>query len=131
MLFRSSLDPDARAAMGVMFTRPDAVLDPHQIVIAPFENKTGRTEFDDRGEQVADWLTGALGSSDFKVVDTRTARIAGEVIGRAPKVILRDANDYIALGKETGSGFTVYGNYYLTGDSIETHVMVLDVNTRT
>lgn len=126
----ASLDPDIRARANVMFTRPDAVLDPHQIVVAPFVNKTGRSELDGRGEQVADWLTGALGAADFKVVDTRTARIAGEVIGRAPKVILRDANDYVALGKETGAGFTIYGNYYLTGDSIETHVMVLDVSSK-
>jgi DNA-binding SARP family transcriptional activator len=115
--------------LGLVFTRPAAQLEPHQIVVAPLENKTGDTLFDPIGDQIADWFARELREADFKVVDPRTARQSNEVVKRVPRPFR--AADNVALGDETRSAYAIIGNYYRIGrDSLEANLSVVDVATR-
>ena len=71
----ATMDDDRRAAFNLIRTRPDPSLAARQIVVAPFENKTGDSTLDAFGEQIADWFARELSEADFLVVDARTARI--------------------------------------------------------
>jgi tetratricopeptide (TPR) repeat protein/TolB-like protein len=123
------LDDETKAALSFIRSRPPAKLEPRQIVVAPFENKTGDAALDAFGDQVADWFARELSEADFKVVDSRTARIGTRVVEGIPKP-LRARDDNVALGEETGSANTVVGTYYGHGDSVETNVSVIDVATK-
>jgi DNA-binding SARP family transcriptional activator/TolB-like protein len=123
------LDDDTKAALSFIRSRPPAKLEPRQIVVAPFENKTGDTTLNAFGDQVADWFARELSEADFKVVDSRTARIGSRVVEGIPKP-LRARDDNVALGEETGSAYTVVGTYYGHGDSVEANVSVIDVATK-
>ena len=124
-----TIDADTRATLNLLRTRPPATLEPQQIVVAPFENKTGDSTLNPIGHQIADWFARELGEADFKVVDARTARITNEVVKGIPRPLRADDN--VALGEETGSAYAVVGNYYRRGgDSLEANFSVIDVATR-
>lgn len=125
----ATMDADRRATFNLIRSRPDPKLEPRQIVVAPFENRTGDTTLDALGEQIADWFARELSEADFKVVDARTARIGSRVVGGIPRP-LRARDDNVALGEETGSAYTVVGTYYRQGDSLEANISVVDVATR-
>jgi DNA-binding SARP family transcriptional activator/TolB-like protein/tetratricopeptide (TPR) repeat protein len=124
-----ALDPDQRAALSLVRSRPEAKLEARQIVVAPFENQTGDSTLNALGEQIADWFARELSEADFKVVDARTARIGSQVVDRIPRP-LRNGDESVALGEETGSAYTVVGTYYRQGDSLEANVRVIEVATR-
>jgi TolB-like protein len=125
----ATLDADQRAALNLVRTRPAPKLEPRQIVVAPFENKTGDSALDALGDQVADWFARQLSEADFKVVDARTARIGTRVVEEIPRP-LRARDDHVALGEETGSAYTVVGKYYGSGDSLEANISIIDVATK-
>lgn len=125
----ATMDGDQRAKFNLVRTRPGPDLEPRQIVVAPFENKTGDPDLNAFGELVADWFSRELGEADFRVVDARTARIGTEVVGRIPKP-LRARDDNVALGEETGSAYAVVGSYHREGDSVQANVHVIDVATK-
>jgi TolB-like protein len=125
----ATMDADQRAAFNLIRSRPDPRLEPRQIVVAPFENRTGDSTLDALGEQIADWFARELSEAEFKVVDARTARIGTRVVGGIPRP-LRARDDNVALGEETGSAYTVVGTYYRQGDSLEANISVIDVATK-
>ncbi len=64
---------------------PKAVLDPHRVVIAPFENRTGNKSYDAVSAMAVDWISEAVASSGIvSVVDRRAAAAqAGLVVSGA------------------------------------------------
>lgn len=126
----TTMDPDERAAFNLVRTRPDARLEPRQIVVAPFENQTGDSTLDALGEQIADWFARELSEAGFNVVDARTARMGTRVVDAIPQPF-RAHDRSIALGEETGSAYAVVGKYYRQGDSLlEANVSIIDVATK-
>jgi DNA-binding SARP family transcriptional activator/TolB-like protein len=126
---RLTSDPEALPALNLIRTRPAPKLEPRQIIVAPLENKTGDPRFDPIGDQVADWFARELGEADFKVVDTRAARIANEVVKGIPRPLRPE--DKIAIGEESGSQYAIVGSYYKQGrDSLEANISIVDVATR-
>lgn len=123
------MDEGERAALSFIRSRPGPELEPRQIVVAPFENKTNDPSLDVLGDQIADWFSRELQEADFRVVDSRTARIGTRVVEGIPKPF-RTGDDNVALGEETGSAYTVVGTYYKRGDSLEANIRVIDVATR-
>jgi DNA-binding SARP family transcriptional activator/tetratricopeptide (TPR) repeat protein len=126
---RLASDPEALPALNLIRTRPAPKLEPRQIIVAPLENKTGDASLDPIGDQVADWFARELGEADFKVVDTRAARIASEVVKGIPRPLRADGK--IAIGEESGSQYAIVGSYYKQGrDSLEANISIVDVGTR-
>lgn len=126
----AGLDANSKAAFRTIRTRPAAALDPRQIVVAPFENKTGDPSLDVLGEQIADWFARELSEAEFAVVDARTARLGTKIVDSIPAV-LRPRDRHIALGQETGSAYAVVGSYYKQGDTLlEANISVIDVRTQ-
>lgn len=125
----AQLNPDVIEAVKRVLFRGPAKQEPRQIVVAPFENKTGDESLDPLGDQIADWFAQELGEADFKVVDARTARFADRAVRRIPGPLRPD--EKVAIGEETGSRYAVVGNYYQHGrDSLEANISVVDVSTR-
>lgn len=125
----ASIDSEQRGVLSLFRSRPEARLKPRQIVVAPFENKTNDPTNDVVGEQIAEWFSRELSEADFSVVDARTTRIGSRVVSQIPRP-LRTRDDNIALAEETESAFAVVGTYFRHGDSLATHLSVIDVATR-
>ncbi|HET9425691.1 MAG TPA: FlgO family outer membrane protein [Gemmatimonadaceae bacterium] len=125
----ATMDGDTRAAFNLVRSRPGPHLEPRQIVVAPFENRTNDSTLDVLGEQVADWFARELSEAGFRVVDSRTARIGSKVVERIPKPF-RARDDAVALGEETESEYAVVGAYDRYGDSLQANVSVIDVATK-
>ena len=125
----ATMDEERRATFSLIRSRPGPTLEPSQIVVAPFENRTGDSTYDALGEQIADWFARELSEADFKVVDSRTARIGTEVVENIPKPF-RARDDNVALGEETGSAYTIAGQYYRQGDSLQANIRVIDVASK-
>ena len=118
-----------RAALVTVLTRADAPLDPRRVVVAPLENQTRDARLDAFGEMAADWITRALGrTSEFEVVDARTASTTARVVDRMPR-LLRPADRAVALARETGAGTVVSGRYYADGDTVRVYVQLADAAT--
>jgi DNA-binding SARP family transcriptional activator/TolB-like protein len=124
------LDPDKRAILSLVRSRPQATLTPRQIVVAPFQNQTGDSTLDAFGEQIADWMSRELSDADFKVVDSRTTRYGTLVVENTPRPF-RNRDENIALAEETNSAYAIVGKYYRANDTlIEVNLSVVDVATR-
>jgi TolB-like protein len=125
----AKVDDETIAALSLIRTRPPAKLEPRQIIVAPFENKTGDASLDPVGDLIAEWLSRELGEADFIVVDARTARIANRVVQGTPRALRPE--EKVAIGEESGSRYAIVGTFYPGGrDSIQANVNVVDVGTR-
>ena len=125
----ANLGPEKIPALKLIRSRPAAKLEPRQIIVAPFENKTGDANLDPVGDLAAEWLSRELAEADFTVVDARTARIANKVVQGTPRPLRPE--DKVAIGEETGSRYAIVGSYYREGhDTLQANIAVVDVGTR-
>ena len=101
-------------------------IDPALVVIAPFENQTGRPRFDPLGLMVADWIAEGLHDVQaVRVVPTPTAQQASQQVAASTG---RDGGDPLAkLGHATGASVIVSGRYYLEGDRVTFRAQVSDL----
>lgn len=120
------IDPQKRATLSTIRSRGPSTLEPHRIVVAPFENKTGDSAYDVLGEQIADWLAGELTEADFEAVDSRTARYDWEIVSGIPR-LFRNRDKDIAFAEENRSAWVVGGRLYLDGGRLKAFVSVKDV----
>ncbi|MDH3227940.1 MAG: protein kinase, partial [Thermoleophilia bacterium] len=102
-------------------------LDPHRVVVAPFENRTGDTTLALLGNMAADWITQGLQEIDVvEVVPTATSIEPGPDVPRiADTTALGTAR---SVGLATRAGTVVAGAYYRRGDSLEFQTQIIDVN---
>jgi serine/threonine-protein kinase len=111
----------ALVGAGFTISRRSPKVDPKQVLIAPFENRTGKTDLDPIGDMATDYLARGLAAThlmsavyDARAEDTsRGARAAGPVSTRA-------------LARRLGAGTAVFGRYYLTRDSLHVEAQILD-----
>jgi TolB-like protein/tetratricopeptide (TPR) repeat protein len=121
------LGAERRATLGTLLTRRPAHLEPNRIVVAPLVNLTGDTTLVAVGDMAADWIArGLTQTSEFEVVDPRTAWITSRLVTRIPR-LLRPAELAVAIAQETGAGLVLSGRYYREGDSLRFEVQVTDV----
>jgi len=84
--------------------------------VAPFENRTGRGEFDNLGLVAADWLTNALARID--AIDVVPIGLGVE--SRAEATSPQD------VAEATGAGIVVTGAYYLEGETLRFQANLTD-----
>ena len=123
------IDPSTRTFVRTLMSRKPVPVHPRQIVVAPFDNKTGDSTINAVGEQTADWLTRELGEAGFAVVDSRTALIDTKVVEKIPRTF-RNPDLNIALAEENGSAYVIVGSLYGTAKRLSADVSVIDVATR-
>jgi TolB-like protein/tetratricopeptide (TPR) repeat protein len=112
-----------------LLTRPTPALKPSRIVVAPLTNHTGDSTLTSLGALAADWIAqGLMRTTQFEVVDPRTASIAQQIVERIPP-LLRDRNRAIAMAEETGSGTVLSGDLFRDGDSLRVLMQVTDAGT--
>ncbi len=120
---------DLLATARTLLTRPDAVLQPRRVVVAPLENRTGDSTLTPLGELAAEWMAQELTrTGEFEVVDARTAITTGALLARVPSA-LRDGSRDVALARETGAGRVVTGRIDVLGDSLRFAVQLVDASS--
>ena len=124
-----SVDPSTRAMVRMLMSRKPMKINPRQIIVAPFENKTGDSTLDALGEQIADWFPRELNEAGFTVVDSRTARMDILAVQKTP-VMFRAHDLGIALAEENGSEYVIVGSYYKSQSRLQANVSVIDVPTK-
>jgi len=98
----------ARAAQGVS----DVVL------VLPFENVSGQTEFNWVGESFADSLAELLGSHGLRVVSSDARELAYQRL-RLPLTVIPSRATAIKLAREAGATLVVLGTYEVTPERDE------------
>jgi serine/threonine-protein kinase len=113
-----------------MLTRPKtpnaSVLDPHRVVIASFENRTGDASLDAVGAMAADWIArGLTGAEILEVSGT-----SEEISSRTGEKLLVGAGNLDSLAHFTRAGLVVSGAYYRRGDSLLLQADITNATTR-
>ena len=123
------ISPERRASFITLLTRQASALKPSRIVVAPLTNHTGDTALTSLGALAADWIAqGLMRTTQFEVVDPRTASIATQIVERMP-TLLRDRNRAIAIAEETGSGTVLSGDLFQEGESLRVLMQVTDAGS--
>jgi tetratricopeptide (TPR) repeat protein len=111
-------------------------LDPTQVVVAAFDNRTGDTTLDLLGEMAADWVTRGLVQTELVQVADLSLRLnEGEggprVTGHARPATAEplDVHATGALARLVGAGLVVSGSLYRSGDSIRFEARVTDARS--
>ena len=121
--------PQMRATMFTIVSRGREHLDPHRIVVAPFENRTGDSSLAVFGEMAADWTAQSLvRTGELEVVDARSAVLTSRIVDLLPP-FLRASDRAVALAEELGAGQVVAGRFYRDGDSLRVQARVLETGT--
>jgi hypothetical protein len=96
-----------------------------RVLIARFENRTGDSTLLPIADITSDYLARGLAATRLvdEVFDARTEL---RELGETTKSGMADAR---ALGNRVGAGPVVWGDYYLTGDSIQFEARILDART--
>ncbi len=99
----------------------------NQVMVLPYDNRTGDEALDPLGQMVAEWITEGLSrTGEVQVVPNFMVL---QAVARA-----RDAEGVLALDRVaelTGSGIVVTGSYYRREDDIEFHSEVVDLASGT
>jgi tetratricopeptide (TPR) repeat protein/TolB-like protein len=109
------------AALAFM-PRHTAKLDPRQVVVAGFENKTGDPALAPVGDIASDYIARGLAATRLmhEVYDVRlTAREAGDSVRRG-------AAAGLALAHRVHAGTVLWGSYYRDGDSLHFEAQLVD-----
>src|SRR6185369_8384696 len=85
------------------------------ILVLPFENKSGKPEFNWVGEGFSLTLAGLLSSSDIVPVGVEERNLAYERLGLQPTAILTRATA-IKVGEKAGANLLVIGTYNIAGE---------------
>lgn len=106
-------------------------LDPHRVLVAAFENRTGDPALEPVTYMAADWIAQGLARSGiarvvpFSTVVQETPYLTGSDSAAEPGVPA--ANRLFARG--AGAGLLLGGSYYRAGDSLVLQAQVIDVRT--
>jgi serine/threonine protein kinase/tetratricopeptide (TPR) repeat protein len=93
-------------------------LDPNRVVVAVFENRTGKPDLDHLGRMVHDWVTQGL-------QQIGTISVASRVPDEGEEK--RKETDFIRwISSKSGAGKVITGTYYLQGDALQFHASVHD-----
>ena len=116
----------------VGWLRPSApILDPHRVVVAPFENRTGDPSLDPAGGMAADWIIQGLSQTALVDVITASATLVSAQRVRAAAAARAGVDPIRALAEETGAGLVVSGAYYRHGDSLRFQARITDARRGT
>ena len=97
--------------------------DPHRLVVAVFQNRTGDPQLEALGDMAADWVSRGLFATGLgEVVDPRVLAVRGRGANGQPA-------DPLQLARLTGAGTVVAGYYYRSGDSVLFAASIADANT--
>jgi hypothetical protein len=102
--------------------RRTRVIDPKEVVVAGFENKTGDSALASVGDIAADYVARGLAATRLmhEVYDVRLlARELGESAGLG-------APAGLALARRVGAGTVLWGSYYRDGDSLHFEAQLID-----
>jgi serine/threonine-protein kinase len=98
---------------------PSIRLDPHRVVTAAFDNRTGDSMLNVLGSMAADWISRGLeGTGLVDVADPALMRAEA-----GPRAGAR------ALAERAGAGIVVWGAFYRQGDSIRFEAQVTDAQS--
>lgn len=109
---------------------PLAGLDPHRVVVADFENRTGDSTFDLLGAALADWVTqGVMQTGVARVIDP-ASRFA--VRQRTPEMMaLTGKERAVAMARAAAAGTVISGAIYRQGIALTIKAQITDlVNDR-
>ncbi|MEJ2186580.1 MAG: serine/threonine-protein kinase, partial [Gemmatimonadota bacterium] len=97
----------------------------NQVMVLPYDNRTGDASLDPVGAMVAEWVTEGLSRTGVVQVvpNVMVLQSVAEARGRDGAFTL----DRVA--QLTGSGLAVTGSYYRRGDRLEFHSEVVDVGS--
>jgi tetratricopeptide (TPR) repeat protein/TolB-like protein len=88
-------------------------LDPNRVVVVPFENRTGDTDYEVIGLMVADWLTQGIPEA------AGVTFVAGSSAVAAARRIGGGQGSALAVAREVGAGTVIAGAYYRDGDQLQ------------
>ena len=115
----------------VMFTRlprkaaaTPSALDPHRVVVADFENRTGDSTFNLLGATLADWVTRGVLESGLTTVSDPLSRIAVLHAKNSAKLNGNDQGATIALA--SGAGMVVAGAITRQGETLVITTQITD-----
>ncbi|HET8714167.1 MAG TPA: serine/threonine-protein kinase [Gemmatimonadales bacterium] len=100
------------ASLGLMVRGP--ALDPHRVVVAGFENLSGKDELDQLGQLATQWTTDAL---------TRAGAVEVAPWAAPQKLNPKRIRQ---LASSAGAGLVVLGTYHADGDSLRWSVQIVD-----
>jgi tetratricopeptide (TPR) repeat protein len=95
--------------------RPKEAYSNDTILVLPFENKSGQTDYNWVGEGFSLTLAGLLTSSDIVPLGVEERNLAYERLGLQPTAILTRATA-IKVGEKAGANLLVIGTYNITGE---------------
>jgi hypothetical protein len=105
-------------------------LNPNQIMVVDFENRTGNSSLDPVGTMAAGWIRQGLIETGFlEVLDDRTSQAVTQYLMTQSvnsKMILSRT-----LSRETGAGLVVTGAYFLQGETVQLQVQINNTISRT
>jgi tetratricopeptide (TPR) repeat protein len=108
----------------VVALRQDARL--QRVLVAPFDNRTGRVDFDAIGAVAADWVAQGIAQAEVADVTDRMA-VAG-LITRNPG---GQALDWLALARKLDARLLLSGSYYSNAGRLQLHATLYDAVTGT
>jgi DNA-binding SARP family transcriptional activator/TolB-like protein len=105
-----------------------APLEPRRVVVMPFENRTGDSEFASVANMAADWIVqGLTGRGALQVVPVTAVLVSRPHLARSADGATEP--DPGPVARETGAGTAVSGSYYRQGDSLHFQARIIDVAT--
>jgi len=100
-----------------------------RIAVMAFENQTSDAELEAFGRMISDWLTkGLMESEEAQVVSAANIQAQVQLAGIRN---LDRPESAVELGKTTGIGVVIGGNYYLLRDSLFIHARILNATDGT
>jgi tetratricopeptide (TPR) repeat protein/predicted Ser/Thr protein kinase/TolB-like protein len=109
---------------------PAVALDPHRVVVAVFENRTGDASADPLGKIAADWISEGLSRIEsLQVVPSTTVFDLSRGTSGATASPPRDPVQGLAAA--TGAGLVVSGAFHLEGTDLRVQARVTDASTGT
>jgi DNA-binding winged helix-turn-helix (wHTH) protein/tetratricopeptide (TPR) repeat protein/TolB-like protein len=99
----------------------------NRIIVAVLENRTGDARLDVLGQMAADWVTQGLSMLEKVEVIPFASMVAGPAAGRDRAEAA--AGDLARLASELHAGMVVSGSYYLSGETLEFQLRVVDATT--
>jgi len=103
-----------------------ATLDPRRVLVAPFENRTGKASLDPLGFIAADWIARSLSETRLvQVVDASAALSSGSSVGTGG-IVAGGEKGIARLGVKSRAGTVVVGSYYRQRDTLYFEAKVID-----
>jgi TolB-like protein len=103
---------------------------PGRVVVAPFTNMTGSSEWTHLGVMAADWITQGLQSTGLVEVVPTAAALQSYQFAAASARTPKAPDPARLIAEETQAGIVISGSVYAQSDSLRFQVQVTDIVTQ-